>query len=1145
MRWSLLFGLLASLSLGGCTGPEAREQGPETSEIGTSRERAAPSPPAPSISAPFDLDAPNPVPAVGDQKSPRASLGNGAFLVVWTGAYGVQAARVTTNGTLVDPYGITLAPSGAFADVAFDGTNWLVVWLNGTSLFGSRVTPAGVVLDPAGIPLATNVENMPPRVAFGTNEYLVVYAEGGTSMLRRVLGRRVTPAGAVEPLMVGINSWGWYPALAFNGSHFLVSYTLQCSDPPQSGCATGQKARRVSPAGVVDAELALGSLGPNTESTSVASDGSGWVVAWSAGNIAKTRAVTAGGALVGAAPVDVASAASLSTPQIAYGAGAYSLAFREASRVRAARVSETGAVISPPVELLPIAGLAAPSADLDFDGTNFFLPHVQQVFFNSGWQGDVYGSFVSPGNVALSTLLLSQRKNAQSQPDVSFNGTNHLVAWFDSRPRTPNTAAPLDVYGVRVTPAGAPLGSSVRIGENAPFFGRVRLASNGTDWLAVWRSGGSVFATRVLADGSIGSTATVATGTTNADFAVAFGAGSYLVAYSSGNVYAARVSSAGVLLDSSAVPVSSGGNTSAPYVTFDGTNHLVTWVVGTTTVRGARLTPALGVLDAPALDIAGGTTIGSATSATSGAGWLVAWSESGNIRAARVAANGALTDPAGVDVTNDGAYQGAPSVAWLGTSFLIAWSDVTGDENTGRIGGRRVGTNATMLDPAPFVLSDEPLAESSVSVAAGPSASALVAYVRYDSAYYPGEQRVRGRIVSAGRAPGSVCSVGSECASGRCVEDVCCDADCTGACESCLGAHTGGADGTCAPVTAGTDPGDDCSAQAPGTCGRTGACDGSGACQLHAAGVSCGTSTCDANTAKGQICDGEGACITSTTGVDCSPYACASGACRNPCAGPSDCQNGFVCVSGTCRQPGSEGTPCGDGSECVTGHCADGVCCDSACSGTCVACSADKKGQGADGDCAPIRAAEDPDAECAAEDESTCGQNGQCNGEGACARWAEGTRCGPGSCSGVTETAPSSCDGDGMCVPGARSSCVRGYGCDGRACATDCDEDARCADGYVCDRSRGTCVSEPEGTAGAGGESGAPGTGGVAGTSTGGAGGEPTTAGEGGDSARPEPPSPDNESGCGCRVASTPRTRGASFAALGLALLFAARRRRS
>ena len=418
------------------------------------------------------------------------------------------------------------------------------------------------------------------------------------------------------------------------------------------------------------------------------------------------------------------------------------------------------------------------------------------------------------------------------------------------------------------------------------------------------------------------------------------------------------------------------------------------------------------------------------------------------------------------------------------------------------------------------------------------------------------DECVAGHFCSSGSCvpkggKGAPCDDDDECTDGQCVDDVCCESACDGACEACSTLAKGaGDDGECEAVVLGGDPDDDCAAEAPETCGRTGACDGSGACQLHAAGVSCGMSTCDTSTAKGQICDGDGMCVTSMTGVDCAPYACASGACRNPCSAPSDCLTGYVCVSGTCRQPGSSGTPCEDGSQCSTGLCVDGVCCDDACGGTCVACSAAKKGQGADGECGPIRAAQDPDSECAAEDESSCGQNGQCNGAGACARWAAGTECAPGTCSGTTQTATSTCDDDGECVSGTRTECVRGYRCDGRSCATGCDDDTQCATGYVCDMARDTCVSEPDGGAGAGGEAGSPATGGAAGGAIGGTGGSAGEAGaasgeagEGGEAttSKPKPANSSDDGGCGCRTAGRTSQSYAWLLAFGVIALVRAR----
>ncbi len=72
---------------------------------------------------------------------------------------------------------------------------------------------------------------------------------------------------------------------------------------------------------------------------------------------------------------------------------------------------------------------------------------------------------------------------------------------------------------------------------------------------------------------------------------------------------------------------------------------------------------------------------------------------------------------------------------------------------------------------------------------------------------------------------GQPCTGGSECVSGSCPaqDGVCCDAPCDGTCESCSAADTGGDEGQCEYITAGTDPHNECT---PGTF-----CNGAGACE--------------------------------------------------------------------------------------------------------------------------------------------------------------------------------------------------------------------------------------------------------------------------------------------------------------------------
>ena len=179
------------------------------------------------------------------------------------------------------------------------------------------------------------------------------------------------------------------------------------------------------------------------------------------------------------------------------------------------------------------------------------------------------------------------------------------------------------------------------------------------------------------------------------------------------------------------------------------------------------------------------------------------------------------------------------------------------------------------------------------------------------------------------------------------------------------------------------------------------------------------------------------------------------------------------------------GAVCGAASECASGACADGVCCDGACSGTCVACSAALKGQGADGQCGPVKAGFDPESECAAQAASTCGQNGSCNGLGTCGLHAVGTICAAASCSGATEKSASTCDGSGQCFAGGTKACIQGYACMGPLCTTDCVDTTACAAGYVCDTAIQGCVLD---------------VGSTSSSSASGAGGSATTSGAGGGS---------------------------------------------
>jgi hypothetical protein len=218
----------------------------------------------------------------------------------------------------------------------------------------------------------------------------------------------------------------------------------------------------------------------------------------------------------------------------------------------------------------------------------------------------------------------------------------------------------------------------------------------------------------------------------------------------------------------------------------------------------------------------------------------------------------------------------------------------------------------------------------------------------------------------AKKTQGAACAASNECTSNFCVDGFCCNAACTGACQACSAAKKGsGNNGACGNIAVGTDPDNECTAQATSTCGTNGFCSGSGACQLYTAGTVCAASSCTAGVeTRADTCNGSGTCVDNTT-KSCSPYICGATTCKTSCANNSDCVASYTCSAGTCVMPGggANGSSCSMASQCTSGFCVDGYCCDSACTGLCYSCSGAKNVFG-NGICSYVTEFTDPDGEC-------------------------------------------------------------------------------------------------------------------------------------------------------------------------------------
>ena len=245
-------------------------------------------------------------------------------------------------------------------------------------------------------------------------------------------------------------------------------------------------------------------------------------------------------------------------------------------------------------------------------------------------------------------------------------------------------------------------------------------------------------------------------------------------------------------------------------------------------------------------------------------------------------------------------------------------------------------------------------------------------------------------------------------------------------------------------------------------CGADGVCDGTGNCRANTpTGTTCGASLCVDNDTRfaRQECNGSGTCSTSNNSVSCGDFKCAAGACLTVCTTTADCAPGRYCQTGACVAKQSNGIECATLDQCLSGACVDGICCESACAGTCTSCLGAFTGL-ASGKCGPVKAGElDPRGLCQAQQDpkDLCGVDGTCDATGKCALASKGNACGGASCSNNSSVAKA-CDGYGVCQESV-TACSP-YACDTSlsTCKKTCKLDTDCATEAKCEVNTSQCV---------------------------------------------------------------------------------------
>lgn len=605
----------------------------------------------PTVSAEFPVDVPMATESPSHQNNPAIAWNGTVYLAVWAdrrrGEYDVYAARVSASGALLDARSIQVSAAPfeqANPRVTAVGSTFFVTWADirngGWDVYGARVDGSGLVLDPNGIALSTAGGNQTrPDVASNGSGVLVAWTDTRNGN-DDVYGVRVSSAGQLvdaTPLAIAVGPNAQRsPAVAGNANGYAVAFSDSRSGNPNVS------ATRVSSAGMVldGTGLPLGASAQAEELPALATNGTDFFAAWQVASPTVTDVVgarfTGAGVVTDASPIAISTAAaSQGAPQVAFVMNQYAVVWEDA---------RSGAM-------------------------------------------QIYGGRVNTGGTALDAngVLLASRPVQTYEPVLAFGGANGLLVWTD-------LGGDYDIAGRTVPLVLTGLGPPAIVSGSGATSYAPAVADTGAVSLVVWErvlgKVSHVVAVRVAHDGTVLDPTPLdvtpsATGGA-ADPAVAAVGADFLVVWTdfrnaTDEVYAARVSGAGALLDATAVQLSTGaGSKGHASVASDGTRALVVHeqgtdlatVVVTGSTPGARQTiTAAGAQRWPRV-------------AFGGAEHLVAWedtrSDTGDVYVARVSAAGSVLEPTGVALAATSGAQTRPRVARSRDGWLLGWTDASG-----------------------------------------------------------------------------------------------------------------------------------------------------------------------------------------------------------------------------------------------------------------------------------------------------------------------------------------------------------------------------------------------------------------------------------------------------------------------------------
>jgi len=494
-------------------------------------------------------------------------LANPAFPLIRTSA----ERELTAQQTDVTAF------NQANAHIATDGSSFFTVWDDfGSGVLGARLDASGAVIDTTPLVVAPAADATLPEIAWGADRYLAVW-----QTTHAVNGRFIERDGTMrEPFEIATRELygGIETHLAFNGSVFLVTWldsfnwrgriidpdgrllagvTLPGTDRDADlGALAGTfyyaypartddnfamlpRLVTVDASGQVSAPVDLGPANRLVEKFHIAARANDLLIAWSTSSGQELNDVLV--TVVGVGAVETIAVPFKWLENVVVDGFGYLLIYGDNNQKLARRAQEAA---------LPPFVVEAPTLTIMSDTATSATRIVSilrrfNAFDTMG--GDLYVQNFF-GDTTPRPLAAAPRH--QELPDIAAATDGVKLAVWLGYETSQRVRA---VYAMRLGAGGASLDAQpLRLGTtNNPHAPRV--ASNGTDWLVVWRNDMRVEAVRVAHDGTLRDSTPLLLNEvqTQSPPVVGWDGTTYLVAYLSGpriylaNLYAVRVPAGG------------------------------------------------------------------------------------------------------------------------------------------------------------------------------------------------------------------------------------------------------------------------------------------------------------------------------------------------------------------------------------------------------------------------------------------------------------------------------------------------------------------------------------------------------------------------------------------------------------------------